>query len=207
MNLYDQIAEVCASPHGWCTEAKAKTLASLVIGTRPDIIVEIGVWSGKSLLPMALACREIGHGMVIGIDPYEPAASIEGQGPANVAWWGSAENHKRMHDYFLDQVNRMALQNVTRLIRKRSDDVTPPATIGLLHVDGNHGAQAMRDVQRFAPNVRDGGFIVLDDLHWDGGEVTKSVDTLLAAGCTELFRVVKSSGAERDDWAVFQKLK
>ncbi len=36
MSLYDQIAEVCASPHGWCTETKARTLASLVIGTRRE---------------------------------------------------------------------------------------------------------------------------------------------------------------------------
>lgn len=206
MNLYDQIAEVCASPHGWCTETKARTLAALVIGTRPKIIVEIGVWSGKSLLPMALACREIGHGVVIGIDPYEASASIEGQEAANVKWWG-AQPHQQMHDDFLVDVTRRGLQNVVRLIRDRSDNVTPPDNIGLLHADGNHGPQAMRDIQRFAPHVRDGGFIVLDDLHWSSGDVGASMNTLLAAGFTELFSVVGPEGNSRNDWGVFQKLR
>ena len=203
MNLYDQIAEVCASPHGWCTEIKARTLASLVIGTRPDVIVEIGVWSGKSLLPMALACRELGHGMVIGIDPYEPAASIEGQAPANVEWWSSVANHDAMHAYFLEEVTRLGLQNVTRLIRKRSDDVTPPDNIGLLSLDGNHGPQALADAMRFGPFIRPGGFIVLDDLHWDGGAVSAAARWLDQHGFTELFRVTTPP----NDWGVFQRLR
>ncbi len=150
---------------------------------------------------MALACREIGHGMVIGIDPYEPAASIEGQGPANVAWWGSVENHEAMHTYFLDQVTRLGLQNVTRLIRKRSDDVMPPENIGILHADGNHGPQAAKDVKHFAPSVKLGGFVVLDDLHWDGGAVSDAADWLTFHGFRELFRETTPP----NDWAVFQR--
>ena len=202
MNLHDQIAGVCALPHGWCTEIKAQTLAALVIGTRPETIVEIGIWSGKSLLPMALACQEIGHGRVIGIDPYEPQASAEGQNDENAIWWTTAADHQAMLEYFLNQVQQRGLQNIISLIRKRSDDVTPPENIGLLHVDGNHGAQAIRDVQRFAPSVRDGGFIVLDDLTWEGGAVLKSIDSLINAGCTELFRIQTPP----NDWGVFQKL-
>lgn len=202
MNLYDKIAEVCASPHGWCTFRKAETLAGLVVGTRPDTIVEIGVWSGKSLLPMALACREIGRGLVIGIDPYEPAASVEGQGGQNKEWW-STQPHQEMHDMFLAEVHRLGLQNVTRLIRDRSDNVLPPQNIGLLNLDGNHGPQALRDAKRFAPEIKPGGFIVLDDLHWDGGAVSAAAQWLQASGFSELF----SEQTPPNDWAVFQKLQ
>lgn len=207
MNLYDQIADVVEMPHGWCSLTKAQTLASLVIGTRPDTIVEIGVWSGRSLLPMALACRELGHGTVIGIDPYEPSASAEGQSAENAAWWSNATAHQEMHDYFLDQVNKRGLQNVVQLIRKRSDDVTPPYDIGLLSLDGNHGPQALVDTTRFAPFVRNGGFIVLDDMHWDGGSVGEAAKWLENHGCRELFRVVKQTETSNDDWAVFQRIR
>jgi predicted O-methyltransferase YrrM len=61
---------------GWCTKEKAYTLASLVIGTRPAVIVEVGVFGGRSFLPMALALKELGKGMAIGIDPWSPAASV-----------------------------------------------------------------------------------------------------------------------------------
>lgn len=206
MNLYDNIAEVCTDPRGWCSLVKAQTLASLVIGTRPDIIVEIGVWSGKSLLPMALACKEVGHGMVIGIDPYEAAASAEGQSQANAEWWSNAQAHQEMHDFFMAEVNRLGLQNVVRLIRHRSGVVEPPANIGLLHSDGNHGRQAVSDVKRFSPAVRLGGFVVLDDLHWDGGAVSDAADWLIFNGFHELFRVV-TPPPDHNDWAVFQRIR
>lgn len=203
MNLYDQIAEACASPHGWCTELKARTLASLVIGTRPSTVVEIGVWSGKSLLPMALACRENNFGYVIGIDPYEPTASVEGQTGANKEWWASVANHQAIHDYFLAQVEHFGVGKYVRLIRNKSDDVLPPMGIGLLNIDGNHGPQALVDTTRFAPFVALGRFVVLDDLHWEGGAVSESADWLINHGFTELFRVTTPP----DDWAVFQRTK
>jgi hypothetical protein len=47
----------------------------------------------------------------------------------------------------------------------------PPSECQLLHVDGNHSAQAIKDVERFGAVVTVGGVMILDDLDWSGGAV------------------------------------
>ena len=41
----------------------------MVLALRPAVVVEIGVWRGSSLLPMALALKELGRGQIVGVDP------------------------------------------------------------------------------------------------------------------------------------------
>jgi hypothetical protein len=202
-NLFDQLKSVTDLPHGWTSPEKAKTLAGIILATRPKVILEIGTWSGRGIISCALACKEVGRGVCYGIDPYEAAASAEGQTGENLQWW-STRDHDFMHGYFQDQLKAFLVPEV-KLLRKRSDDVSPNEfdEIGLLVLDGNHGPQALRDIQRFAPRIPVGGFAVLDDLHWDGGAVTASVDYLLKNGFMEHFRVQKPS----DDWAVFQRVR
>lgn len=201
MTLFQKLEEVAAQPNGWCTLEKAKALAGMVLATRPAIVVEIGVWSGKSLLPMALACQDVNHGKVIGIDPYSPAASVEGQTGAHAEWWNNPAGHEAMFDLFRSLVKQFALENRVELWQMKSDDADAPDGIGLLHIDGNHSEQAARDVAHFGPRVVPGGFVVLDDLHWEGGGVTKGVELLLSYGFRELYRVQ----TEGNDWGVFQK--
>src|SRR5208283_4602386 len=162
MNLFDQLDEIAKFEHGWCTPEKMRALASIVLALRPETVVEIGVWSGKSLIPMALACKLLGKGRVIGIDPFDSVASVEGQIPIVADWWRKVD-HDGVLRFFLEKVKHFGVQDYVTFIRKRSDDVIPDREIGLLHVDGNHALQAVRDVERFAPRVAPGGIVVLDD--------------------------------------------
>src|SRR5271155_2865720 len=52
-----QAFEWMAQLEGWCSDLKATTLVDLVLKVRPQVIVEIGVWGGKSLVPMACALK------------------------------------------------------------------------------------------------------------------------------------------------------
>jgi hypothetical protein len=205
-NLFDELQRVTDLPHGWTSYEKAKTLAGIILAKRPSVVVEIGVWSGRGLISCALACREVGYGKCFGIDPYEAAASVDGQTGENKAWWGT-RNHDEMFHYCNAMIDEFEVKDIATVMRMRSDDVIPEReftnSIGLLSVDGNHGPQALRDVQRFTPHVRVGGFVVLDDLHWDGGAVGASVEWLLSNGFIEHFRVQKPG----DDWAVFQRVR
>lgn len=204
-DLFQQLKAVTDLPHGWTSYEKAKTLAGIILALRPACVVEIGVWSGRGTIACALALKEVGHGKCYGIDPYDPAASAEGQTGENLAWW-SKQDHEFMYRYCLDQIRAFIVEDYAEIVRKRSDDVEPhtlPNSIGLLVCDGNHGPQAVKDVQRFAPRVHVGGFIVMDDLHWQDGGVSQGVDYLLANGFSENYRVNKPG----DDWAVFQRVK
>jgi len=205
MKLFEQIKEIVALPHGWCTIEKAYTLANLVLCEKPQTVVEIGVWSGKSMMPMALACKANGDGMVWGIDPYSGAASVEGQTGDNAHWWGKTITPKiydEMYEIAKTVIYTYEAAAFCQILRCKSDDLTPFQQIDLLHVDGNHGPQALKDVQRFSPMVPIGGHVVLDDLSWAGGAVSQSVTWLLENGFIELFRVTAPEG---NDWAVFKR--
>ena len=45
---------------GWCTRHKASVMMDLIFWTKPKVVVEIGVWGGKSLIPMAFAVKALG---------------------------------------------------------------------------------------------------------------------------------------------------
>jgi len=170
----------------WCTEEKAHTLAGLVAVLRPELVVEIGVWRGASLLPMLIAMRHVNHGSAIAIDPWSQAASAAGEAPENAAWWGKVDHETAYRD-FLARCERAGVVGRVAVWRKPSDECTPPARIDLLHVDGNHSDQAVRDVERFAPFVRTGGILVMDDVHWVGGHVSRALEIAVAMGFRELY--------------------
>jgi len=202
-NVFDKIQTVHSSTEGWCSWSKAQTLASIVISTQPEISVEIGVFYGKSLLPVALAHQHTGKGLVVAIDPWMAEASIAGQvNPQDVEYWNRQAMHQTAYEAFHKKVYELGLQNVVRIERKKSDDFEPPADIGLLSVDGNHGEQAIRDVERYAPKVKRGGFLVADDIEWTGGAVGKAISLLPSMGFVEMYRVKN----EHESWAVFQRL-
>lgn len=165
--------------------SKAHTLASLVIGLRPALTVEIGVWQGASLVPMALAHRAIGYGRVIAVDPWSPVASIQGQvNPEDVKWWSEVD-HEKAYQTFITVLAEEGLSQFVEVVRARSDEYTPPEGVGLFHCDGNHSDQAVRDVQKFIPKMSSGGVIIMDDYEWTGRGVKKACAALESAGWIE----------------------
>lgn len=197
----------------WCTDEKAATLASLIFAYRPVTIVEIGVWLGGSFVPMAMALKALGEHedppgvyqdrLAIAIDPWEATASTTGQTGANLEWWGQID-HEQAFQTFCGRIADLELWPVVKVERKRSDDVQAPHSIDLLHIDGNHGAQAIADVKRYLPSVPVGGFVFLDDLGWDGGHVGAAADLLTGNGgynfgCVKLYNL--------DTGALFQRVR
>lgn len=195
--LHSRIAALVPSLTGWCSVEKANDLALAIIKIRSSVTVEIGVWGGRSLIPMALAHREQAHGVVWAIDPWSAKASVEGYDKANSDWWG-AQDHDLVYRNFLANLKANAVEEYVRVVRMKSDDVEPPENIGLLHLDGQHTDQTIRDVERFASKVIPNGFCFVDDIHWSGGGVERGVEKLLTLGFVKLF--------VRDTGAMFQRI-
>lgn len=192
-------------PGGWCSDQKVLMLASAVIALRPAITVELGVWFGRSLSALALAHKELGHGIVWAIDPWEKEASVEGMvNPADEKWWGEVD-HEVVYQSFMETVNLLAIQNVVKIIRKRSDQVEPPDYISIMHSDGNHGVQAINDAERYGPKVMLGGLWIADDIFWSGSAVEASLKVLEKLGFVELYRV--DDKVTDNTWAVLQRVK
>lgn len=167
---------------GWCPAEKARQMAGLVLMVKPRVVVEIGVYGGKSLLPQAAALRHLHkqgqpRGIIWGIDPWTVDAADEG--------WEGAEGHKADHRrWWLDKsdldgqlartaqvTTELELWPYTRLVGLGSERVADAFTdmpIDILHVDGNHAsAVCTRDVRLFVPRVRPGGWVWMDDTGWE----------------------------------------
>lgn len=187
---------------GWTSKQKAEVLVSAIIALRPQFSLEIGVWGGKGCIPMAIAHKRIGVGKVIGVDPWMASSSVEGQvNEEDRKWWSDQKNHDLVYNMFMSSRKAFGLDDYLQVVRSSSDDFTPPE-LGLLVIDGNHGEQAITDTQRYAPHVNNGGLVVMDDLNWSGGAVSRAVNELLKMGFIELYRVENKS----ECWAVFQRL-
>lgn len=160
---------------GWCTKQKASILIDIILTTRPKKIVEIGVWGGKSLIPMAQALKVLG-GKVYGIDPWDNDASIEGVMHEGSRYFWSTVNHEEVMRKLIDHINRFELQNQIELIRATSKDAPIIENIDVLHIDGNHSEiTSYLDVTKWVPHVRKGGWIIFDDMNWtESGMVTTS---------------------------------
>ncbi len=182
MNLHKRILEATKNLHGWCSDAKAISLANMVLALRPSTIVEIGVWGGKSLIPMALASD---NALIYAVDAWSAEESKKGQSAEDEKWWGE-QQHESVYQDFMANLEKHNLQSRVFVWRVPSDQFNPPDRIELLHIDGNHGPQAEKDTIHFAPNIPSGGICVLDDLHWTGGNVGKAAEWLKANGFIEL---------------------
>jgi len=210
-NLFGTINDFLPKANGWCPVSKAMTLASLVLSLRPDVACEIGSYAGKSSIPIALAMQLLGKGTLIAIDPYDPEESARNETAESSVWWKKLD-HNAILAEFEGYIQTYGLQNIIQIKRTTSDAFdTSGLSIDLLHIDGAH-SNALADAKHYCPCVKQGGFVVMDDLNWfvNGRHtVREATDWMKAHSFVELYEVVKQSGSKTipdDDWGIFQKL-
>jgi predicted O-methyltransferase YrrM len=167
---------------GWCSEKKASILMDIILKTKPDTIVEIGVYGGKSLVPMACALKANGKGIIYGIDPWDNTAAVEGvENDNNLAYWSTIDLNAILQNLVL-KIDQFGLESQIRLIKGRSLEVKPIPDIDILHIDGKHSdVTSYIDVTKWAPLVKSGGWIIFDDMTWyENGKFTnaRAVDWL-----------------------------
>lgn len=199
--LFAQIeSEFAVHKDGWCSLDKAHTLAAAILTMRPNLVVEIGIWAGRSLLPMALAMKQIGKGKIVGLDPWKAEASVQGITGEDLKWWATVD-HERVFNDFNNWITQDAVGQFVEIHRCRSDEfdhkkmITEKGLIDICHIDGNHGeAASVYDVTHYAANVRVGGFLYFDDL----ARAKKAAEMLPGMGFQMLYII--------DGGGMFQRL-
>ena len=186
MKPFDDIWGRYKDIHGWCLEEKARYLYNLILETDPELVMEIGIFGGKSFFPIVEAVKEndvqlgLGNknkkgGMCIGLEPWESAPAIEGDNGKDAdEWWEAIDDRTwaGIMGVFYNLARGGNLMEWMEIHRTTSKDFLPVFTdmdrkLDLLHIDGNHSTeQAMFDVVSYTPFIKSGGYLVMDDMDW-----------------------------------------
>lgn len=175
---------------GWASLNKSGYFIDCVeeICTRVDnpVCVEIGVYAGKSLLPIAMSLQRNKKGIVYGIDPWTNEEAIKGYSGPNENYWGSIDL-KEKYEFFQNLISEFDLSKYVITVVDASDNVPEIKNIDFLHIDGQHTEQAVRDAKKFASQITLNGYCFVDDITW--GEVADVPYLLKDMGFVEVHRV------------------
>lgn len=205
MDLLDKCFEKDYSTlHGWCTVEKAKKIIELVQQKVPNLSVELGVYAGRSLLPLTVACKHYNpNSKVIGIDAWSKDASLEGKNnEENDEWWEKIDYNFFMN-YTIELLKRFNSFDITELWREKSVDVASKfsdESIDILHQDSNHSEEvSCSEVELYWNKLVHGGYWIFDDTNWSTTQ--KAQNLLISKGYTEIF------SSPNNEWKVFQRSK
>lgn len=170
---------------GWCSLDKSGCFVDYVndICSRVEnpVCVEIGVFGGKSVLPVALELKRHNKGKVHAIDPWsnvEAGKGYEDQ-KKEYDYWTNVDL-EYMHTFFLNLLKEYEIENYVNVIRSTSDAAPDFDEIDFLFIDGQHTDQAVRDALKYATKVKLNGYCAVDDVTW--GDVNKVPEILNALG-------------------------
>ncbi len=153
--------------NSWCTEQKIHLLMDLVLLRKPEICVEIGVYAGSSIYPVAATMKYLNQGVVYAIDAWSNDEAIKNldQNDPDMTWWART-NMLQARRKFERLLNREGLNPYCVLVHSTSEAAsTYIDNIDFLHLDGNYSEQgAILDVELYVPKVKQGGYILLSNL-------------------------------------------
>lgn len=155
--------------NSWCSETKINLMMDLIYQIKPRVCVEIGVFTGSSLLPVAATLQYLRLGKVYGIDAWSNEQAVKYMSPqdANFKWWSKVDMLEAKKASF-NLIDLWEIKPYCTLIHAPSEIGVNyvPNEIDFLHLDGNFGeAGALLDIQLFLPKVKSGGYILLSNLY------------------------------------------
>ena len=199
----DQTLLTVTNLQGWCSKEKAELIMEVIKKNKCQICVEIGVFAGASLFPIAKTLQYNGSGIVYGIDAWRAEESVKGfiTSDKHYLWWNKLD-YNCFYKQALDLVIKHHFQSLCQIIRLSSQEAVslfPEDCIDFIHFDGNISEEgAFRDVVTYLPKVKEGGYILLNNA--DGSTLAQTVAYLLER--TELISPPKNA-----PFLLFQKNK
>ncbi len=138
--------------------------------------VEIGVYKGKSFLPLACVIKQ-NKGLSIGIDPYISSCAreydIDEDKQIIIDKFIDSIDFEQIYKEVLEKKETFELSSGCIIIRETSENAYEylkdvKLEIDMLHIDGNHDISYVElDAKKYIPMVRDNGFVIFDDIDWD----------------------------------------
>lgn len=188
---------------GWCSQHRASVLIDLILAIQPQTVVEIGVYAGRSLIPMAFALQANRKGIIYGIDSWDMVDSIEGT-EGKLRSWLSTLNYRQAMNNLFNKIEQFGLQNQISIIRSPSKKAAPIYDIDILQIDGNQSEEGIyRDVIKWVPFVKNGGIVVLNNVSW---AANGKVNPVKATEWLNQYCAKQAHFGDGNEWAIWLKL-
>lgn len=188
--------------HGWCSIEKANKMMEVVTKCNPKLILELGVFGGRSLLALAIASKNVNNtSKVIGVDAWNKLSALEGiNDNANNEWWSKID-YDMMYNYTIELMKKHNVDNIVELWKSKSCDVANKFlinSIDIIHQDSNHSEEtSTNEVELYWDKVIPGGYWIFDDTNW---ETTQRAQHLLESkGYTEIY------AADKNEWKIYER--
>lgn len=160
--IEEVVASVPLDYGGGSGSAKALVIADLIARDGVRDTIEIGVYRGRSLLPVAAMLRITGAGVATGVDPWSVEEALQEEthavGP-EVNEWVRSQPWDETYQSLLKRIEDSRLTEHCRVLRMTSEEAAPEfaeASVDLVHIDGNHDQAAVeRDVELYVFAVSD----------------------------------------------------
>ena len=173
---------------GQSTTSKLLALGAVSRCAPPGDVVEIGAYFGRSTWFLAQVAQRYQLGTTVAVDAWSAtvARQVHVENVINDATgdldWGAIKG------LFLDSVSPISRGGITYIqgtsleanelyrlsrfvVTEEFGEVETAGRVSLLHIDGNHDVEAVReDLDRWGSLVLPGGWIVCDDYRWLHGD-------------------------------------
>ncbi len=156
---------------GWCSDEKALLIMDLIKKNKFHCCVELGVFAGKSLFPIANALQYNKFGIVYGIDPWNALEAVNGftKDNLNYTWW-SAIDFDALYRQTLNLINQKNRLHYCKIIRQSSQNALSlfeNESIDFIHIDANHNEDyVLQDVTGYFSKLKNNGYLLLTDPNW-----------------------------------------
>lgn len=187
---------------GQSDNTKLYALTQITRQLKSGDVVEIGSLYGKSAFALAWLAKFHHIGTLVCVDPWEIKAIQNQGGQARLI--NTAVTSRDWQQAFLGFTASLATFDNVNYLREPSEqaaatyhqaaadgyigsaefDRTPvQGRIALLHIDGNHKYEIVRqDLEKWLPFVQDRGWVLLDDYVWAFGDGPRRAGDELLAG-------------------------
>lgn len=196
-NLKNEVLDYLAN--SWCSKEKASLLMDLVFIEKPETCVEIGVFTGSTLLPVAATLKHVGQGNVCAIDPWSNEESIRNlsENDPNKGWWSQVDMTAVLHIF--SQMNQeWGFESYCKVLNCTSEDaVSEMGSIDFIHFDGNYSEKSsLQDVALYLPKVKENGHILLSNVLISVDGVHPKMEALFALfDCCEIVAELEGGNA------------
>jgi len=191
--------------NSWCSEEKIDLLMDLTFIIRPRVCVEIGAFTGSSVLPVAAALQYLDQGKIYAIDAWANEEAIRNLSPEdpNRSWWSTVDM-SAVRNSFDQLLQGWNLLNVCTPIAKSSAQALPLIPeIDFLHLDGDFSEEgSLYDAKHYLAKVKPGGYVLLSNVYHTANKKLPKFKTF--SYLLEICEYI--SDADRDNTVLFRKL-